>query len=101
MSAAFRAVVALVLAALVPKTPTPDTADWLIVPGSRVGVITARSTLADIARVYGEANVRLRRVHAAEGDGGVVAAVLFADDSSRRVEITFSDTVNLRFPKLV
>jgi hypothetical protein len=92
---------ALALAALSSPTPTPDAADWLIVPGARVGAITAKSTLADVARVYGEANVRLKRVHGSEGDGGVVAMVLFPDDSLRRLEISFGDTVNLRYPKVV
>lgn len=99
MSAAFRLVAALVLAAL--ALPTPDTTDWLIVPGARVGAITAKSTLADVARTYGESNIRLKRVHGAEGDGGVVALVVFPDDSLRRFEVAFSDTVNLRYPRMV
>jgi hypothetical protein len=101
MSAGLRYAAALALAVLSSPTPTPDSSDWLIVPGARVGAITAKSTLADVARIYGEANVRLTRVHGAEGDGGVVAMVLFPDDSSRRLEIAFGDTVNLRYPKVV
>jgi hypothetical protein len=100
MSAAFRFVAALLLAALAAPTP-PDNPDWLIVPGARVGAITSKSTLADVARTYGEANVRLTRVHGAEGDGGVVALVLFPDDSLRRLEVAFSDTINLRYPRMV
>jgi hypothetical protein len=104
MSAAFRCAAALALAALSSPTPTPpapDSTDWLIVPGARVGAITAKSTLADVARVYGEANVRLKRVHSGDSDGGVVALVVFPDDSLRRLEIAFGDTVNLRYPKVV
>jgi hypothetical protein len=93
MSAAYKYIAALVLAAL--TSPTPDNPDWLIVPGSRVGAITSKCTLADVARAYGEPNVRLMR------DGGVVAAVIFPDDSLRRVEIAFGDTINLRYPKSV
>jgi hypothetical protein len=93
MSAAFKAVAAIVLAAL--ASATPDTPDFLIVPGARVGTITSKCTLADVARSYGEVNVRLKR------DAGVVAAVIFPDDSLRRIEIVFSDTINLRYPKAV
>lgn len=102
MSAAFRPLAALALAALASNAaPTPDSTDWLIVPGARVGSITAKSTLADVARTYGEANVRLTRVHGAEGDGGMVALVLFPDDSLRRLEVAFADTINLRYPRMV
>jgi hypothetical protein len=101
MSAAFRLLAALGLAALASPTSSPDSADWLIIPGARVGAITAKSTLADVARTYGEANVRLKRVHGAEGDPGVVSLVLFPDDSTRRIEVAFSDTVNLRYPRMV
>jgi hypothetical protein len=93
MSAAFKAVAALGLAAL--ASATPDNPDWLIVPGSRVGSITSKCTLADVARSYGEVNVRLKR------DAGVVEAVVFPDDSLRRIAIVFSDTINLRYPKAV
>jgi hypothetical protein len=93
MTAAYRYAAALVLAAL--ASPTPDNPDWLIIPGSRVGSITSKCTLADVARSYGEANVRLKR------EAGVVAAVIFPDDSLRRLEIAFGDTINLRYPKSV
>jgi len=93
MSAAYRYAAALVLAAL--ASPTPENPDWVIIPGSRVGAITSKCTLADVARSYGEANVRLMR------NAGVIAAVIFPDDSLRRIEIAFGDTVNLRYPRSV
>jgi hypothetical protein len=93
MSAAYKYAAALVLAAL--ASPTPENPDWVIIPGSRVGAITAKCTLADVARSYGETNVRLKR------DAGVVEAVIFPDDSLRRIEIVFGDTINLRYPKSV
>lgn len=93
MSAAYPYIAALVLAAL--ASPTPDSPDFLIVPGSRVGTITSKCTIADVARAYGETNVRLKR------EGGVIALVLFPDDSTRRIEVAFADTVNLRYPKSV
>jgi hypothetical protein len=93
MSAAYKYVAALVLAAL--ASPTPENPDFLIIPGSRVGAITAKCTLADMARAYGEANVRLRR------NDGAIAVVLFPDDSLRRLEIALSDTVNVRYPKSI
>lgn len=93
MNAAYTYVVAFVLAAL--ASPNPENPDWVIIPGSRVGAITSKCTLADMARAYGESNVRLKR------DAGAIAIVLFPDDSLRRIEIAVSDTINLRYPKSV
>lgn len=94
MSAAYTFIAALVLAAL--ASPTPDSnPDFVIIPGSRVGAITSKCTLADVARAYGETNVRLKR------EAGAIAVVLFPDDSLRRIEIALGDTVNLRYPKSV
>ena len=94
MSAAYKFMAALIVAAL--ASPTPDSnPDFVIIPGSRVGAITSKCTLADVARAYGEANVSLKR------DAGAIAVVLFPEDSLRRIEIALSDTINLRYPKSV
>jgi hypothetical protein len=94
MSAVYKFGAAFLLAAL--ASPTPDSnPDWVIIPGSRVGAITSKCTLADVARAYGETNVRLKR------DAGAIAIVLFPDDSLRRIEIALGDTINLRYPKSV
>ncbi len=103
MSAAFRFLTAGLLLAAAP-TPHPlaaDIPDWLIVPGARVGAIMPRCTLADVARAYGESNVRLKRRIGPEGQTGAIAAVVFPDDSLRRLEIVWADTVNLRYPRSI
>ena len=45
-----------------------DARDRTIVPGKRVGAITAASTEAGLARVYGAANVKQAKIHVGEGE---------------------------------
>lgn len=78
---------------------TPRAAhDRTIVPGVRVGAITRTTTLADLRRVYGEANVRAEEVEIGEGETAPGATV-FPDDSVRRVQLAFGDSAGspLRF----
>lgn len=68
-----------------------DAADWVIVPGLRVGPIGAATTMAQLEQRYGTA-VRAAQVSQGEGETAP-GAVLFPDDSTRRVEITWNDSV--------
>lgn len=42
--------------------------DWLIVPGQRIGPITANTSRADLDRMFGKANLRDQSVDYGEGD---------------------------------
>ena len=60
--------------------------DWLIVPGQRVGPITAATTRADLDSIFGKENVQERNL---DGNGGPEAAtVVFAADTSAALAIT-------------
>ncbi len=61
--------------------------DWLIVPGQRVGPITAATTRADLDSIFGKENVQERNL---DGNGGPEAAtVVFAADTSAALAITW------------
>jgi hypothetical protein len=57
-------VLVLVLAALAVAQQN----DWLIVPGQRIGPITANTGRADLERMFGKANIRDQNVDYGEGD---------------------------------
>jgi hypothetical protein len=69
---------------------------WEIEAGVRAGALTAQSSEADLRRAYGAA-VRGARIEVGEGET-VPGTVLFADDSVRRAEIIWRDTVARRRP---
>jgi hypothetical protein len=61
--------------------------DWLIVPGQRVGPITASTTRADLDTLFGKENVQERNL---EGNGGPEAAtVVYTGDASAALAITW------------
>ncbi len=61
-------------------------ADWLIVPGIRVGAITKESTLQDLRRIYGEENIKVTKIEVGEGfeKPGVI---VYPNSSEKRLEI--------------
>lgn len=61
--------------------------DWLIVPGSRVGPITATTTRSDLDSLFGRENVRDHDIDLAEGP--LPAAVVFEDDPAASLGITW------------
>lgn len=64
--------------------------DWLIVPGERVGPISASSSEAALLEFFGAENVEA--VDVALGEGfSAPGTVIFPDDESRRLEIVWSD----------
>ena len=61
--------------------------DWLIVPGQRVGPITATTTRAELDSLFGKQNVQERNL---EGSGGPEAAtVVYPGDQSAALAITW------------
>lgn len=82
---AIAVVVALVAAGAPHGAAAADRRDRTIVPGVRVGAVTARSTLAELRRIYGERHVRPQRVHIGEGEY-VDGLVLFP---GTRAEVQF------------
>jgi hypothetical protein len=62
-------------------------ADWLIVPGQRVGPITASTTRADLDAMFGKENVQERNLDISEGPES--ATVVFGNDASAALSITW------------
>ncbi|HVP55942.1 MAG TPA: hypothetical protein VMU45_13200 [Candidatus Eisenbacteria bacterium] len=61
--------------------------DWLIVPGQRVGPVTAATTRADLDALFGKENVQERNLDISEGPE--VATVVFPGDASASLAVTW------------
>ena len=61
--------------------------DWLIVPGQRVGPITAATTRAELNALFGKENVQERNLDSSEGPEA--ATVVFGDEPSAALAITW------------
>lgn len=61
--------------------------DWLIVPGQRVGPVTAATTRAGLDAIFGKENVQDRNPDINEGPEA--ATVVFADDASAALAVTW------------
>ncbi|MCF6285585.1 MAG: hypothetical protein L3K26_10395 [Candidatus Hydrogenedentes bacterium] len=70
-----------------PETPAED---WRIVPGERVGKITATSTEADLIAAYGAENVGDARFDLGEGEFEMGTG-LFLDDEIKALRIRWAD----------
>jgi hypothetical protein len=77
----------IALGALLVGTAAAQKNDWLIVPGQRVGPITASTTRADLNRVFGKENVEDRSLDVNEGPEA--ATVVFGNDTSAALAITW------------
>jgi hypothetical protein len=77
----------IVLGALLVASAFAQKNDWLIVPGQRVGPITAATTHADLDALFGKDNV-----HDGSFAGGEIpeaATVVLADDPSESLAVTW------------
>src|ERR1051325_9835822 len=77
-------------ASLVDSAKSSKLNDWLIVPGIRIGPVTARSTEADLKATVGTDQVVRDSVFWFEGEYRP-ATVLFPKDSLRRLSIVWRD----------
>ncbi len=67
-----------------PTSPQPKTStsqplpalDTLIVPGKRVGAITAKSTFADLVKIYGKQRLSSKKFYGAEGQVELPATLI-------------------------
>lgn len=64
--------------------------DWLIVPGKRLGPITATSTRADLIRMFGAKNVVEADVTVGE-DEPEPGTIVFADEPDKKLAIVWTD----------
>ena len=81
--------------------PAPEmaatTEEWLIVPGERVGSITATSSEADLIAAYGAENVQDTEFYLGEGETEIGTG-LFLGDESKTVRILWEDPENKSRP---
>lgn len=73
---------------------------FVMVPGVRVGDITATTTFADLVRIYGKANVTSEEISGNEGDS-YPGAKVFPKDPQKTLEIIWKDPDHKRNPELV
>ena len=86
----------MLLAAL----PSLQAHDWVIVPGERVGPVTAETTEAELVQLLGAEHVKPTEVHVGEGffEPG---AILYDEDPTRRLHVIWSDSTLRARPKRV
>ena len=65
--------------------------DWLVVPGKRVGAITAETSDASLEALFGLDNVQRIDVYLGEGFTAP-GTVVYANDATRRIEVVWSDS---------
>ena len=67
----------------------PETNDYTIVPGKRVGNIRANSTPADLVRIFGRKNVQLENIRAGEGESDIfLPAALIRSQPNTKASLT-------------
>lgn len=85
--AALTAAVLLGLMLASPSVAHAQKNDWLIVPGQRVGPITAAMTHADLDSLFGKDNVRDQDINI--GDLQVAATAVYGNDPSAALAVTW------------
>jgi hypothetical protein len=71
-----------------------------IVPGVNVGAINARTSEADLRKIYGSKNVRSGEVGLGEGET-VPGTIIFPNSPNKRLEIAWKDTKKKKSPDFV
>jgi hypothetical protein len=79
--------------------PDSTPSEWRLVPGSSTGALTAETSEADLRQRHGAA-MDTARISIGEGET-MPGTVLYPDDSLRRVEIIWRDTVQHQRPARV
>lgn len=77
----------LMAVALLTAASAAQKNDWLIVPGQRVGPVTAATTRAELDELFGRENVREQNLDVS--DGPDFATVVYGTDSSAALAITW------------
>ena len=74
--------------------------DWQIVPGQRVGAITANTSEKELIRIYGATNVKRINVDVGEGETRP-GTVLFPNDPQKKISILWRDAATREQPESV
>lgn len=71
-----------------------------IIPGKKAGAITARTSEADLRKIYGRKNVRSGEVGLGEGET-VPGTILFPNEPQKRLEIAWKNTKLKKNPDFI
>ncbi len=71
-----------------------------IVPGVKVGAITAKVSESDLKKIYGSQNVKSDEIGLGEGDSAP-GTVIFQNDPTRKLEIVWKNEKMKKFPKFI
>jgi hypothetical protein len=80
-----------------PESPVPQ---WVFEPGVKFGPLDAASSESDLVAAYGADRVRAADIPIGEGET-VPGTEVFGDDSLRRFEVIWGDTLERRNPERV
>lgn len=73
---------------------------YTIISNIKVGAITAKTTEADLKKIYGEKNVQSADVGLGEGETAP-GTVIYPNDEKRKIEIVWKDQESKKFPDFV
>lgn len=73
---------------------------YQIIPGEKVGAITARTSEADLKKIYGSRNVQSGDVGLGEGET-VPGTIIYPNDQRKRLEIAWKNTKLRKNPDFV
>ncbi|MBD1876521.1 hypothetical protein H6F75_23830 [Nodosilinea sp. FACHB-131] len=86
----------------IPTSTTPDAAsqhtDGLVIPGERVGPVTAQTSRADLANFYGEAALSDRPISL--GEGSTEVGTVVNPDTDQQFAVVWDDAAQSR-PRLI
>jgi hypothetical protein len=75
------------------KAKPATTVPRIIEPGSRLGPVTAQSTLESLRGLVGAKAVTLELVQSEDGKSRQAGAVIYSGDAKKRIELAWADTV--------
>src|SRR5690349_7729019 len=67
-----------------PEPRNPSKSAWMIEPGKAVGPVTAQTTLADLQKTFGAANVHQESIYGAEGET-YPGVVIYPNEPEKRL----------------
>ena len=73
---------------------------YKIISNIKVGAITAKTTEAELKKIYGEKNVQSADVGLGEGETAP-GTVIYPNDEKRKIEIVWKDQESKKFPDFV
>lgn len=74
--------------------------NYTIIPGVKFGAITAKTSEAELKRIYGEKNVQATDVGLGEGETAP-GTIIYPNDEKKKIEIVWKDEKSKKFPDFI